>query len=188
MAWSVLDKEWHHLLVRGGVAVVFGVVAMAYPLSTAVVLALLWGLWALADGVLNLVQASRPGPRAARLVLAVMGVLALLVGVVAVASPGVTAVTLTWVLGLWLLARGVLDAVTATLGRGVEARLGLLASGALDVLLGLLFVLNPGRSVVTLAFVLGLTAAVWGLVLVGAAVAVRRHDRDAGAAPGPVVA
>ncbi|MFC7361506.1 HdeD family acid-resistance protein [Nocardioides astragali] len=173
---------WSHLVVRGGLAVVFGVVAMLFPLSTATALALLWGVWALADGALTLVQAFGAPRSPVRPVLGAMGIVALLAGALAVSDPGLTAVTLTRVLGIWLIARGLLEAVVALLDREAESRAGMLLSGAVDVVLGLLFVLNPGRSAVGLAVVLGLVAAVWGVVLVIVGFLVRRRHLNDGAA------
>jgi uncharacterized membrane protein HdeD (DUF308 family) len=177
MAWRIWDLAWSHLVMRGALAIVFGLVAMLYPLSTATALALLWGIWALADGVATLVQAFRAPRSPVRPALVVMGLVALVAGAVAVSDPGLTAVTLTWIVGLWLIARGVLEGVVAALQPGDESRAGLLLSGAVDVLLGLLFVLNPGRSAVGLAVVLGLVALVWGVVLVAAGLMVRNRER-----------
>jgi len=179
VAWKIWDLGWSHLVLRGALAVVFGVVAMVFPLSTATALAFLWGIWALADGVATLVQAFRAPRSPVRPALAVMGVVALVAGAVAVSDPGLTAVTLTWIVGIWLIARGVLEAVVAAVQPGEQSRAGLLLSGAVDVVLGLLFVLNPGRSAVSLAVVLGLVAVVWGAVLIGAGLAVRSRERAA---------
>lgn len=176
MAWKIWDLTWSHLVLRGVLALVFGVVAMLYPLSTATALALLWGIWALVDGAATLAQAARAPRSPARPVLVVMGLLALVAGGVAVANPGLTATTLTWILGIWLIARGVLEAVVAVVGRDTPSRAGLLLSGAVDIVLGLLFVLNPGRSVVGLAVVLGVVALVWGIVLVVAGLMVRNRE------------
>lgn len=185
MAWELWDMKWSHLVVRGGAAVAFGVVAMLFPLSTASALALLWGIWALVDGALTLVQAFRAERSPARPALGAMGVVGLLAGALAVSDPGLAAVTLTWVLGIWLIARALLEAVVALVDREVESRAGWLLNGAVDVLLGLLFVLNPGRSAVGLAVVLGLVATVWGVVLISMGLLVRRRqDTPAVAAHG----
>jgi uncharacterized membrane protein HdeD (DUF308 family) len=187
MALASWDEKWQHLLVRGAVAVVFGLVAMLYPLSTVIALALLWGVWALVDGMVTLAVAGRPGTTVGaggRVALALLGVLALVAGALAVFRPGLTAVALTWILGLWLIARGVLDAVVAVADRDRESRIALLLSGAVDILLGLLFALNPGRAAIGLALVLGITALVWGLVLVVGALLVRRRQRQALVTPG----
>lgn len=183
--WSWLDTSWKQMLSRGLIALVFGAVAVLYPLSTAMALALVWGIWALADGVTSLGQATRPAPPTARLLLAAIGLFGLAAGLLAVTSPGLTAVALTWILGIWLVARGVLDATLAIFGDGAVSRAGLLSSGAVDLVLGALFVLNPGRAALQLAVVLGVTALVWGAVLVVAAVLTRRrlrHESSAGTA------
>lgn len=177
MARRIWDLRWSHLVLRGALAVAFGVVAMLFPLSTATALVLLWGVWALVDGGVTLVQALRAPRSPVRPALAVMGVVGVVAGVIAVTDPGLTAVTLTWVVGVWLIARGLLEAVVAVLQPGDESRIGLFLSAAVDILLGVLFAANPGRSAVGLAVLLGLVAVVWGVVLVGIGLAVRRRQR-----------
>ncbi|WP_374458028.1 HdeD family acid-resistance protein [Nocardioides sp.] len=179
MARRIWDLGWTHLVLRGVLAVLFGLVAMLFPLSTATALVLLWGVWALADGVVTLVQAFRSPRSPVRPALAVMGLVAIVAGTIAVTDPGLTAVTLTWVIGVWLIARGLLEGVVAVLQPGDQSRIGLFASGAVDVVLGLLFVANPGRSAVGLAWLLGLVALVWGAVLLAVGLVVRRRERTA---------
>lgn len=53
----------------------------------------------------------------------------------------------------------------------------LLLSAAVDILLGVLFVTHPGRSALNIAFVLGLTAFVWGIALIALGVITRRNQR-----------
>ena len=161
-----LDVGWKVLVARGALAMVFGIVAMAWPLETATALALLWGIWALADGFGALAQAFWPGAGSGpRWLLAATGVIALIAGVVAVTSPAMTAVALTWVLGIWLIARGVIELVTAAMTRTGVPRGLLVVVGLLDLLLGVLFAANPGKAVTGIAVVLGLTALAWGAVL-----------------------
>ena len=187
-----LSISWKALVGRGAVAVVFGILAMAWPLETATALALLWGIWALADGIGALAQAFWPGAGAesgARWLLGAMGVLALVVGILAITSPQLTAVALTWILGIWLIARGVFELMAAAMSH-VTMHRGLLALvGLLDLVLGLLFVLNPGKSVVGIAVLLGVIALVWGAVLVTVGLWVRHEEEGyvgpAGTGPHP---
>ena len=46
-----LNLPWKMLLLRGAIGIVFGILAMVWPLETAIALALLWGIWALVDGI-----------------------------------------------------------------------------------------------------------------------------------------
>lgn len=178
--WGMRDDwlgvGWKYLVLRGGVAIVFGIVAMAWPQSTATALAFLWGVWALADGFGSLLQAFQPADsRGSRWLLVPMGLLAVAAGLIAVTSPAMTAVALTWVLGIWLLLRGLIEVVGA-FGASTGVPRGLLLLGAgLDVLLGVLFVANPGGGAVGISVLLGLAALAWGLVFTGIGLWVRRE-------------
>ncbi|HET6667341.1 MAG TPA: DUF308 domain-containing protein [Intrasporangium sp.] len=184
MAISWLELEWKHMAARGLIGVVFGIFAMVWPLETAIALVLLWGIWALADGVTSLVQAFAPAPTPVRVLLGVTGGLALVVGVLAVTSPAMTAKALTWVLGIWLLARGVIAAVLAITGTVEASRWVLILSALVDVVLGMLFVSNPGQAALDIAVVLGVVALVWGLALLALAFLARRTAAaEAAAAP-----
>ena len=171
-----LSIGWKVLVARGAAALVFGVLAMAWPLETATALALLWGVWAIADGVGSLAQGFWPGAGSgSRWLLVAMGAIALIAGIVAVTSPKVTAVALTWILGIWLIARGIFELAAAAMSSTTVPR-GLLAlAGLVDLLLGVLFAVNPGKSAVGIAFVLGLVAFAWGVVFVLVGLWVRRE-------------
>lgn len=184
-ALALADAGWVVLVARGVIGVIFGVVAMTWPLSTVVGLAILWGVWALADGVSALVQAAQPGATRVRLAFAAMGVVALVAAVLAIFSPALTAVALTWVLGLWLLVRGSLECVLALVSVAPASRAGMFLSGLIDIGLGVLFVTNPGRSAIGVAVVLGLAALAWGVVLVVLGVAAWRNRPAPVTASGP---
>ena len=169
--------SWKALVVRGAVAIVFGILAMVWPLKTATALALLWGVWALADGIGSLAQAFWPGAGSgSRGLLAAMGAIALIAGIFAVTSPAVTAVALTWILGIWLMARGVFELGAALTSTTAVPRGMLVLVGLIDLLLGVLFAANPGKGAVGIAFVLGLTALAWGVVVVLTGLWVRHED------------
>jgi uncharacterized membrane protein HdeD (DUF308 family) len=169
-----LTVGWKMLLVRGVIGIVFGIFAIAWPISTAIALALLWGIWALTDGIGSIVQAFQPESRGSRLWLVVIGVIALVAGILAISSPGLTAKTLTWILGIWLIVRGVFELFGAFSSQQVMPRWLLVLSAALSILLGILFAANPGAGAVGVAVLLGVTALIWGVVLIGVGFSVRR--------------
>jgi len=170
-----LTLGWKMLLVRGAIGVVFGILAIVWPIHTAIALVLLWGFWALMDGIGSIVQAFRPESRGGRLWLIVLGVIALLAAFFAITSPGMTAKALTWVLGIWLIIRGVFELFGAFSSNRVTPRWLLVLSAALSILLGILFAVNPGASAVGIAVLLGVTALIWGVVLIGVGLSVRRE-------------
>jgi uncharacterized membrane protein HdeD (DUF308 family) len=184
MTHDWLNLSWKMLMVRGGLAIIFGILAMAWPIETAIALAILFGVWALVDGIGSFAQAFEKGtPTSARILLLVMGVVALIVAFFAIFSPAVAAVTLTWILGIWLIVRGAFEVFAAFSATRDAPRWLLLVTAAVDVILGVLFVANPGSSVVAIAWVLGLVAIVWGIAFVATGFIVRHGEHGAEAAP-----
>ncbi len=179
MDGDMLVVTWKSLLLRGALAIVFGIFAVAWPISTVVTLAVLWGVWALVDGIGLLIAASdRQSPASGRVVTVLMGVIALLAAFYGIFRPAVTAVTLTWILGIWLMVRGVFGLMAAAMSATPLPRGAVALSGILDIVIGILFAANPGRSAISLAVVLGILAIVWGIVFVAAGFAVRRGARQ----------
>ena len=131
---------------------------MVWPVTTAIALALMWGVWAVVDGISALAQAFQPEAIGKGWLVA-MGILGLLAGLFAIFRPGVTAVGLTWVLGIWLVVRGLFELFGAFSSTIAQPRWLLFLSAALSIVLGLLFAFNPGTSAVAVAFWLGLMAS-----------------------------
>jgi uncharacterized membrane protein HdeD (DUF308 family) len=173
-----LTLGWRPLVLRGVIAVLFGIVAMAWPSLTIDVLVVLFGVWALLDGLAALAVAFGDTRTVPRWILLVTGVASLIVAFFAIFSPGIAAEAITWVLGVWLLARGVLEAIVALVDRIGSSRGVTLLNALVDVLLGTLFVTNPGGAAVGIAFILGLVAFVWGLAWIALGVWMRSAARD----------
>ena len=85
--------------------------------------------------------------------------------------------TITWFLGIWLIVRGVLMLVSA-FSPSTGSRGMVLLSAAIDVLLGILLVANPGRAALDIAWVLGLVAVIWGVALIVIGLLTRKALKD----------
>ncbi len=105
------------LLVRGGIAFLFGVVVSNQPGASADSLMTLFGLWAVAEGAATIRQAYARVDQShrieARPILLVLGGVAVVAGIVAVLGLGLSSATLTWVLAAWLLVRVGFEVVAA---------------------------------------------------------------------------
>jgi uncharacterized membrane protein HdeD (DUF308 family) len=178
MDQELFGSSWKMMVVRGVIGIVFGILAIAWPIETAIALMLLWGFWALFEGVSLIAQAFRSSTQGSRLARGLIGLIALVVGLFAIFSPGVTAKTLTWLVGLWLIIRGVFEVFTAFSSYRLTPRWLLLLGAALSILLGVFFVANPGSGAVGIAIWLGLIALCWGFVFVVTGFLLRR-DRSA---------
>ncbi len=179
MPKDLLTAAWKLLLVRGVFGIVLGIVLMVWPQATIVVLMVLVGLWALIDGIGLATQVFAKGASTGqRVFFGVMALIALVVALVAIFRPGTAASVVTWFLGIWLLVRGLFELVGAFSSTITAPRWLLVLGALLDLVLGWLFVTNPGTAAVAVAWVIGLFAIAWGVVFVVLALAARSATKD----------
>jgi uncharacterized membrane protein HdeD (DUF308 family) len=179
---NFLTWSWKALVVQGVVAAILGIVALVWPEITLIALVFLWGVWALIDGIAMGAAALRPGPAGRRILFGIMAVLGILAAFFAFFRPGLTAVALTWILGIWLIVRGIFELVGAFSSTLPAPRWLLVLGAVIDVVLGILFVANPGTGVVAIIWVVGILAIVWGIVFVVLGLTVRSRADDIEAA------
>lgn len=179
MPKDLLTAAWKLLLLRGVIGIVLGIVIMVWPQATIVVLMVLVGLWALVDGVGLAAQVFAKGASTGqRVFFGVMALVALVVALVAIFRPGVAASVVTWFLGIWLLVRGLFELVGAFSSTVAAPRWLLVLGALLDLVLGWLFVANPGSAAVAVAWLIGLVAVAWGVVFVVLAIAARSAAKN----------
>jgi uncharacterized membrane protein HdeD (DUF308 family) len=168
------------LVVRGGVAVIFGLLAIVWPRLTALVLALLFGAYALVDGVGMLIESFRlHGATNRRAAYLIAGLVGAAVGILTLTWPGVTALVLVVMIGIWAIVTGALDIWAATQRRG-DWMLALV--GVLSLIAGVLLLLRPGVGAIAIAQVIGVYALVSGVLIL---VDVWRAWRSPGQRPAP---
>ena len=171
-----LAKNWWLILLRGICAVIFGVLTFAMPGVTLVTLVLLYGAFALADGVLALIAAVMGGAPAPRWWLAIVGLLGIGAGIVTLMLPGMTALVLLYCIAFWAIAIGVMQIVGAIrLRKEIDNEWMLILSGALSVLFGVILIVSPGAGILGLLFVIGVYALLQGIMLIVLAFRLRRH-------------
>ncbi|MFJ8945112.1 HdeD family acid-resistance protein [Streptomyces sp. NPDC102395] len=168
------------LALRGAAALSFAVMALVWPEVTALALALLFGAYALVDGVTWLASAlRRDGDRRHRLIHAVGGLLGVTAGLVSLAWPGVTALALVGLVGTWAVVTGVAEIWAAVRFRRELHHEGVLfLAGAASVIAGILVWARPDAGAVAIAQVTGVCALISGALVLAAA---WRLHNDAGA-------
>jgi uncharacterized membrane protein HdeD (DUF308 family) len=172
-----LARNWWLLLLRGLASIAFGVLAFAWSQITLLALVLLFGAFAFADGVLGLAAAFRgEQDRAPRWWLAALGVAGVLAGLVAFASPGVTALTFALLLGAWSVVSGAFQIGGAIrLRKEIEGEWLLIAAGLVNVLFGAIVLAIPGLGLIALVYVVGFYAVASGIALAAFAWRIRRR-------------
>jgi len=172
---DALARNWWVLLLRGIVAILFGVATFVWPGITLITLVLLYGAFAFADGVLAIIAAIRGGVPAPRWWLALIGVFGIAAGVLTAVWPGITAVVLLLFIAFWAIASGIMQIVGAIkLRKEIDDEWLLIASGVLSVLFGCLLVFQPGAGALALVLVIGSFAILYGILLVMFSLRLRR--------------
>src|ERR1043166_4789605 len=178
---EALARNWWALVLRGIAGVIFGVLTFMFPAMTLGVLILLFGAYAIVDGVFNLVAAvsGRTGQPWWHLVLE--GIVSIAAGVIAFAWPGLTALALLWVIAGWAIVTGVLEIVAAIrLRKHIDNEWWLVLSGVASVVFGGLLIVAPVAGALAVTLWIGAYAVVFGALMIALGLRLRRH-RQAGA-------
>lgn len=166
------SKGWS--VAYGVLAIIAGILALSWPGVTALVLAIIFGAQLLILGLFRVVWAvAVPDTSTGTKVIGVLvGILAIIAGVICLRFPGATAVFLAIVVGAFWLVNGVMELVAGIAGRDQRGRGWALLGGAVGVIGGIVVLSMPVISAVSLAWVVGLV-----LVVHGAVTAVRAFSR-----------
>ncbi len=175
-----IAREWWVFLVRGIAAIVFGVMALVWPVATLLVLVIMFGAYVLVDGVTLLVALIRGDAPARRHAWAVgiMGALGIVAGIVTFAWPDATALTLLYVVAFWAIAMGVMQMMAAiALRREIDGEFWMGLGGLVSVVFGAVLILFPGAGLLSLVWLVGFWAITFGASSVGLAFRLRGIDQ-----------
>ena len=168
-------RNWWLVALRGVVALIFGVLTLFRPGVTLAVLILMFGAYAVANGVFTMVTAiakRRGEPRWVSLLIS--GALSIALGVLTFLMPSVTGFVLLYIIAAWAIVVGVSEIVTALkLRKVVTGEWLLVAAGVVSVLFGLLLVVSPGTGALAVTLWIGTYAVIVGILLVGLAFRLR---------------
>ena len=129
----ILTRNWWALALRGLAGIIFGIITFAWPGISLAALVLLFGAYAITDGIFAIVAAvSGSGRRNKWWALLIGGVLSLIAGIVAFVMPGLTALALLYLIAGWAIAVGILAIITAiTLRREIRGEWMMILFGIL---------------------------------------------------------
>lgn len=175
MLTELLTRYWWVLLVRGIVAILFGLFAFARPGVTLAALVIVFGAFALVDGVLAVVAAIRGGGARPWWLLVLHGLVGIGIGLLTLFAPGVTALVLLFYIAIWAIATGVLQIAEAiALREEIEGEWLLVLGGLVSVAFGALVIARPGAGALAVLWLIGAWALAFGVLMVLLALKARR--------------
>jgi uncharacterized membrane protein HdeD (DUF308 family) len=169
-AVDLLTSWWWVRLLQGVLAVIVGVMFFARPAGAYEALVLTLGAWAIVDGTFMLVGALTQRSWQ----LAIGGIAGIIVGYLALTRPIGAAVVFFYFAAVWAMARGIGEiAFGANLRDETPGRGTVVVAGIVSLLFGIGMLLSPLVGILALAYVLGVYAFVWGVVMIALSIAVR---------------
>jgi uncharacterized membrane protein HdeD (DUF308 family) len=173
----LLGGNWKLLVLRGLLAIVFGILAFMWPGMTLIALVYLFGAYALVNGVIAFTIAARAPkgfPRFGGLIFE--GIFSILAGIGAFLIPGITAFALLILIASWAIVTGIFEIVAAIrLRKVIENEWLLILAGILSTIFGVLLLMRPAAGAVAMVFWIAGFAIAFGILLIAAAFRVRRH-------------
>ncbi|WP_327118166.1 DUF308 domain-containing protein [Nocardia sp. NBC_01730] len=175
---SLVRSAWQSILVSGILAVILGILILAWPGPTLVAAGILFGIYLVVFGFLQLVAAfGAPAGAGLRVLAFISGVLSIVIGVFCFRDE----LTSILLLGLWIgigwLFRGVALLMAAISEPGLPGRWWEAFLGVLTAIAGVVLIIWPVRSVATLTLVAGVWLIVLGIVEVIVAFGVRKDAK-----------
>jgi uncharacterized membrane protein HdeD (DUF308 family) len=185
MATYVLARNYRLIVLRGLFAILFGLAAFIWPTPTLAVLQFFLGLYLLTDGILaaSTGLTRYNGSQPWRLLL-IEGLLGIGAGVLALIVPGLTALTILYLVAVWAIAIGFVELVSAFRLRAEINNEGFMElSGVLSVVLGAVLVIWPEAATLGLTWLLGAYVLVFGFLLIGLGLQLWDWQRSVGPMP-----
>lgn len=187
MVDDVLARNWGWVAFRGVIALLFGLLTLSRPGITLSALILLFGAYALADGVFTVVSAianRRGEPHWVALLFG--GLFGIAAGVITFAMPRMTAVILLYFIAFWAIMSGAAEIAAAIRLRKLirdEWLLGLV--GALSIVFGIFLLTSPRRGALAVAMWIGFYATLLGIGLLILAFRLRSWEHSHHPTPRP---
>ena len=167
---AVLVRNWWAIGLRGGFAVLFGVVALLQPGLTIETLVILFGTYMLVDGIWAITSGVWAAARHERWTLLVFeGVLNFLAASIALVAPVATVLALIYLAGAWAILTGATLFIAAFALRVIDGRWLMALGATVSVVWGALLLAWPITAAIVMTWWLGGYAIVFGAALLGLA-------------------
>ncbi len=176
--FRIYGKYWWSFLLRGTLATLFGLIAIFLPGTTLGVMTIFFGAFLVVDGFVSFYVSLKGRGRGLNWgVLLLEGLLGIAVGIFTLIWPGITVLAIVLLVAFWAMVTGVLEIIAAvSLRNEIQGEWLLGLSGILSILFSVILFVNPGIGAVTLIWLIGVYAIVFGVAMIFLGLRLRKHN------------
>ncbi|MFN8534849.1 MAG: HdeD family acid-resistance protein [Dehalococcoidia bacterium] len=167
MTDQALASSWWIFILRGILGIIFGVLALIAPVATFLAIVWLFGAYALVDGVVSIFHGLRDRASSRWFWELLGGVISVIAGLIAFFQPVVAGLALVYVIGAWAIVGGIVQIIAAIqLRKTINNEFWLALGGVMMVLFGVIAFLFPGITGLSLVWVIGVWAILFGVIFI----------------------
>ncbi|HWV58554.1 MAG TPA: HdeD family acid-resistance protein [Longimicrobiales bacterium] len=167
---------WKAVAAQGVIALLLGLILIFAPITTLLTLAVLFGVFALLDGITAVAALFTARHGESRWPLVAYAAAGIIVGILAIVWPGLTVALLATLVGIWAIVAGIMRIAASLRGTPYERHWSQWLVGIAAIVLGLYILFSPAGLAV-LVFGLGIYAIVKGVLLLIASSRMRSMGR-----------
>ena len=162
----IIGKSWGWILFFGIATLIFGVVVMLQPRDTIYFFAMVLGIWLFVAGLFRIVAAiaDHEDTNGTRWLVAVLGLLSVIIGVLFLRHTEQTVTSLAFLIGLFWVVGGIIEFFTAYSDHASSARSWRIGMGLLAFAAGVVTLVVPHLTLGVLAVIMGIWLAIYGLL------------------------
>jgi uncharacterized membrane protein HdeD (DUF308 family) len=165
---------WWLIIFRAVIALLFGIMTLISVQFTLLFLVYLFGAYVLLDGILAIIVSLQERRSSSGWwVMFLLGIVGVVIGIVSFIHPGNVALVIFYLVGLWLIITGILGILSAFPIRAAGGEGLLVVIGIISIIVGIIFVIHPTSSILTIVWLLGVFALVYGIIQIVRAIQLR---------------
>lgn len=176
-----IGRAWWVVLLLGIISLIVGIIVLIRPFTAVNVAGIIFGIWLLVSGVIQLAQAfDKQLETISRVLNAITGVIGIILGIICLDSAEDRIALLTLFIGIWWIMRGI---VQIAVGAGDQGGGMVIFLGILGIIAGGVVLIWPIASLTVLTLVVGIWLVVLGVFEIIASFRVRSLKKQADQVP-----
>lgn len=174
---EVLTRNWWMWLIRGIAAIVFGLLAWRWPGVTWITIAILFGAYALVDGIFAIVATVRAAESQQRWwPFLIEGIVGILIAAITFYDVRITLLALYFTIAAWAFLTGIFEIIAAVqLRKHIANEIWLIIAGIASIAFGVLMLYFPMAGMLAIIWLIAAYAIVFGILMIAFALRLRSH-------------